>query len=500
MVEGLERRDVPALLSPFAAIDGLPAAPAGRVSYFEGVAGRPLALDAAGLRGSLAGAPLEFTAAADNPLEFALPAPDGTLDRFAVVESPIMEPGLAERFPDIKTYRGQGIDDPAATMRFSVTPLGFHAQVRSPEGSWYIDPYFHLETGVYISYSRDDLGPAPAWECHGALDPLAPAPMFAAPVDLVAARDGGDAEDTATHQACGCGACLAAATVAGSSGVAVAAAREPGGGPIGAELNRSGTQLRTYRTVVAATGEYTAFHGGTVAAGQAAIVVAMNRLNQIYESELSIRMVLVANNSSVVYTNAATDPYTNNDGVAMLSQNQTTLDSIIGNANYDIGHVFSTGGGGVAYRGSVGVNNIKAGGVTGLPSPIGDAFYVDYVAHEMGHQYGGNHTFNTPVAGSARNAATAYEPGSGSTIQAYAGITPPDDLQPNSDPYFAFISLEEIINHVGNVIPTVGTRTATGNLVPTVDAGPSTFVIPAQTPFELTATGADANGDTLNYS
>jgi hypothetical protein len=457
-----------------------------------------LTVDDPMLRSILATAPLEFTPAAANPLELALPMPDGSFDRFAVVESPIMEPGLAAQFPDIKTFRGQGLDDPTATVRFDVTPAGFRAQVLSPEGSWYIDPFYHLDTSLYLSYSRDAMGEAPEWQCHGALDPLNPSPLFAAPVDLAESRGAGDTQDLETHQGCNCGLCQTAAVAGSASGVVTAAAR-PDGGKMGAEPLRSGTVLRTYRAAVAATGEYTAFHGGTVALGQAAIVTAMNRINGIYESELAIRMVLVANNSSLVFTNAATDPYTNNDGGAMLGQNQTTVDSIIGNANYDIGHVFSTGGGGVAFLRSVGVDNIKAGGVTGQSAPIGDPFTVDYVAHEIGHQFGGNHTFNTS-ASSQRRAATAYEPGSGSTIMAYAGITPPDNLQPNSDPYFHFISLEEILAHVDVNIPNVGTRTATGNIVPTVSAGPSTYVIPTGTPFELTASGSDANGDTVTYS
>lgn len=416
---------------------------------------RTFGLDAADVTASLAQAPLEFTAAAARPIEISIPAPDGSVARFAVVETSVMDPALAAQFPDIKTYRGVGIDDPNASIRISNTSLGFEAQVLSPKGAFYIDPYWHNSTTTYASYYGTDasLDAKRSMNCLGA---------------------------------------LTAGVTASSVASAAAAA------PVGTAARPSGTVLRTYRTAVATTGEYTAFFGGTVAAGQAAVVAAINRVTGVYESEMSIRLTLVANNSSLIFTNASTDPYTNASVGTMLGQNQTTLTNVIGSANYDIGHVFGTGDGGVASLGSVGQTSRKAQGVTGGPSPVGDNFWIDYVAHEMGHQFGANHTFNTSQDPN-RITSTAYEPGSGSTIMAYAGIEGNEDIQPHSDPYFAFISQEEIVQYVDNSIPSIGVRTNTGNLLPVVEAG-ANYTIPDQTPFALTAVGSDGNGDNLTYS
>ena len=405
-----------------------------------------------------------------------------------------MHPDLAAQFPNIKTYRGQGIDQPAASIRLDYTEHGFHAQVLSPDGKYYIDPYFHLQTDLYMSYYKRDL----IVDVENANFSEA---VYSDTGDLLYSHERHDLDGADEHHD-----------------------DEPHAEPFPAKIQLGeipddnvspgsnppslappfGTQLRTYQTAVAATGEYTQFWGGTVSAGLSAIVTAINRVTGIYETDVAVRLELVPNNHLLVYTNGATDPYTNNNGFTMLGQNQTTVDAVIGNANYDVGHVFSTGGGGVAYLGVIGQTGAKAGGVTGLPSPVGDAFYVDYVAHEFGHQFGANHTFNgdsSNCSGGNRNGSTAYEPGSGSTIMGYSGICGNDNLQFFADAMFHSASIDEIRTEVTTGTgQSSATITNTGNTIPVVSAG-ANYIIPDQTPFELTATGSDANGNSsLTYS
>jgi len=413
---------------------------------------RTVALDAAVLRDVLSRAPLEFTPAAAGTATFLeLPWPDGGARTFRIDESPIMAPELAAQFPALKTYSGQGVDDPTASLRFDWTPQGFHAMVLSADGTVYVDPYAPGNITNYISYyKRDYRRPAGQTFTCGVTD------------------------------------------------TASAAADRQYGGPY---QPAHGTTLRTYRLALAATGEYTAFYGGTVNGALNGIVTSMNRVNGLYERDLAVRMVLVANETSIIYTNGNTDPYTNNNGSTMLGQNQSNLDAVIGTANYDIGHVFSTGGGGVATLNGPCNGATKARGVTGSPSPSGDGFDVDYVAHEMGHQFGADHTFNGTTGscgGGNRSAAHAYEPGSGTTIMAYAGICGAEDLQPHSDDDFHADSQTAIIAFITGAGNTCAVSPATGNTPPVPDAG-ADYTIPQSTPFTLTGSATDANGDSLTY-
>ncbi len=233
-----------------------------------------------------------------------------------------------------------------------------------------------------------------------------------------------------------------------------------------------------------------------------AVVNTINRINQVYEAEVAVRLILVANTNLIFYYNAASDPYTNTSGD--LNTNQTTITNIIGSANYDIGHLFGTGGGGVAGLGVVCSNSNKARGLTGSQTPVGDPFTIDYVAHEMGHQFRGNHTFagNISSCGNGnRNDATSFEPGSGSSIMAYAGICSGINVQNNSDATFHAISLSEIKTFI-----LTGTGSSCDQIVSSfINSSPTittqnNYSIPISTPFVLTLNATDPNGNQMTYA
>jgi subtilisin-like proprotein convertase family protein len=387
-----------------------------------------------------------------------IPMPNGTSANFRIWESATVAPELAAQFPLLKTYTGQGITDPTATIKLDWTEFGFHAMILSSvTGSYFIDP-FDVQTKVnYISYFKTD---------------FTKADKFLEVRPIKKNKKKGVIASTDNVQA---GACV-------------------------------GVQLRTYRLAVACTHEYAIAATGlatpTVAQTLAKIVTTVNRVNGVYEKELSVRLVLIANNSLIVFPTAAGDPFTGNDAPnTLIDESQTVIDARIGNANYDIGHTFSTGGGGLAGLGVVCITGQKASGITGSTQPVGDPYDIDYVAHEMGHQFGGEHTFNSSndFCGGNGSSTANSEPGSGTTIMAYAGICFPDNLQNNSDAYFNAISFDQITDYAvlgsGNGC---AVRTATGNTAPVVNAGVD-YNIPLSTPFILTGSATDANNDALTY-
>lgn len=403
-----------------------------------------------------------------------LPAPDGSLQAFRVVESPMMAEALAQQFPDIKTYSIQGLTDPRATGKLDFNTYGFHANIRSvTQGDYFIDPYATDNIQDYIVYYTSDFAkdpahvipeagliPEDAHEHHGERKGVE---------DEKKNAEGGEALKTANAP------CI-------------------------------GDRLRTYRLAVACTGEYaqaaTGSSNPTVAQVLSRVVTTVNRVNSVYETEVAVRLELIANNSDILYTNPSTDPFSgNNNAGVLIQESQSVINGQIGAANYDVGHTFSTGGGGLAQLGSV-CTTSKARGITGSPSPVGDPYDIDYVAHELGHQFRGNHTFNGNAGSCAgnRNAATSVEPGSGITIMAYAGLCGGGNLGSNSIPYFHAVSFDEMVNFVTSGSgSSCGVSTTTGNNAPVVSAG-STYTIPKLTPFELKGSATDADGDPLTYS
>ena len=403
------------------------------------------------LNSLLATAPQRFTTPSNAIIEF--PTSNGEIQKFRVYEASVLDALLQAQYPTIRSYTAQGIDDPSAIARFSYSDSGLNVMISSANyGTIYIDPYTK-DLNQYISYATNSLP-----------------------------------EDSRSFE------CLVQDTLQDEV--------------VLSPLNADDGKLRTYRLALACTGEYAQYHlnnqgipsSATDEVKKAAVLTAMNtamtRINGVFEKEIALTMVIIANNTEIIFLNAGSDPYTNNNGGAMLGQNQSTINSIIGAANYDIGHVFSTGGGGIASLGSV-CGSVKAQGVTGLPQPIGDDFYINYVAHEMGHQFRANHTQNNSCN---RNNATSMEPGSASTIMGYAGICSPN-VQSDSDAYFHAISIQEMWGFIsilgGSACPV---ETNTGNAPPTADAGLD-FTIPRTTPFILKGIATDPDTeDVLSHN
>lgn len=389
----------------------------------------------------------------------SLPTPEGSSRDFFLWEESMMEPGLAEKYPQIKTFSGYQAGKKGVTVKLDYTEFGFHAMVFDDAGVYFIDPYSNLNDGFYSAYYKRDYSRSVGSFMHCEVN---------------------DDPTLVTELA------------------------EQGA----VQLRTSGTVLRTFRLALACTGEYAVAVAGvnpTKAGVLSKMVTTMNRVNGVYEREVAVHMNLIANNDTLIFLDGTTDPFSNNNsGSTLLNEIQGVVDPRIGTANYDMGHVFSTGGGGVAMLQSVCSSNQKARGVTGQSNPVGDAFDIDYVAHEMGHQFGGQHTFNANTGSCNGNgsSSSAYEPGAGTTIMAYAGICGAiDNLQPHSDPYFHARSLEQINSFLVSANGATCASTSTlNNTPPALPSFTASYTIPMLTPFELSAPAVtDTDHDTLSY-
>ncbi len=401
-------------------------------------------LNAQSLEQALVNTPLRNDLSSSSNVIVSFPNAEGVFERFRIYESTTMHPDLAARFPEIKSYKGQGIDDPSAVIFFSMSHLGFQSmRLSATKPATFIEAITE-DVSTYAVFSRDQkINMNDDFECS-----VTESMNKILSSDNMAYRNADD-------------------------GI-----------------------LRNYRLAVSATGEYTNYHGGTVADALAAINQTMVRVNGIFEIDFNVNMTLIANTDDVIFTNTATDPYGNTTG-NYNSELQSELTSTIGEANYDIGHLFANlqNNGNAGCIGCVCVNGQKGSGWTSATVPEGDFFDVDYVSHEMGHQFGANHTW---TFGGNEGTNVQVEPGSGTTIMSYAGITGATDVEPNVTPNFHAVSIEQVTDYVKST--SCQTETITGNAVPVVNAG-SNYTIPNGTAFILegSATDADTPSNQLTY-
>ncbi len=395
-----------------------------------------------------------------------LPLPNGSFADFKLTPERVVAVELAEKYPQISTFIGHQVGAQQNSGRFDITPNGFHGMFRIAGELVFIEPSASFlqvneqqaesrnseSQSLYISYYRKDAKQQPNFQRIALLPPKV------LNVDVTSQNK-----------------------------------------PVARSAVTQST-IRTYRLAISAAGEYTAYHGGTVEKGLAALVTLVNRLNDVYQRDLSIKLELVANNDLLIFTDKDTDPFANTSDDGEI--NTGIIDGLIGSDQYDIGHIVSTGGGGLAVLGAVCRPSVKADGVTGDLNPINDSFYIDYVAHEIGHQFGANHTFNGTEGACIGNrvSSAAYEPGSASTIMSYAGLCGSQNLQNYSDAVFHAKSIEQVNEYITiSAGADCGSNATQANNLPVVNAG-NDFTIPARTPFVLTGSASDADNDILSYS
>lgn len=404
------------------------------------------------LLGSLRGAPRQSPRVNIHlsPNVVELPLGDGRIERFRVIEAPILDEALQAQRPHIRTFLIQGLDDPTATGRIGLTIRGFHGIVLKTDRVSHVFRVDPARPDDYVAvYAHHRIGEPGEFGCQA----------IPHPEGLI-----GEARDDEE----------------------------------GLEIAQTGRFVRRYRVIVSSTGELTQLLGG-IPQAEARIVELLNPVVAIYERDFAMSMTLVAFN---VQDDPVNDDFRNGASVNnnLLQDNINSLNRRFGSGAYDVGHVLCPGGGGVAFLRATCTSN-KGGGVSGA-SGRDNVYHIGVLAHEFGHQFGANHSFNSTVSpcGSNRNSSTAYEPGSGSTIMAYPGLCGTDNVVSNFDLYFHTISYSETLSWRNSTGGTCGTQIDSGNNPPTVNPGPNR-TIPRNTPFVLSAIGSDPDPqDVLTYT
>jgi subtilisin-like proprotein convertase family protein len=413
-------------------------------------------VDLPALKSHLKNAPLELNGSRSvSEFKVEMPDSEGNMETFVVYEAPSMEPGLAEKFPDIKSYKGYSTHSKLSQIRFAVSERGIHAVINAAKGEVYIDPYATQNATEHIVYYTKDY-----------IDDSYKN------INLCGLEDAGNPERQ--HF------------------------RPPG------TRSAPAVEIRVYRAAVACTGEWGA-RRGTVAACIADINAMITRLNMIYEKDLAVRFVLITDNDKLIHLDGATDPYdTPTEGLKLVGVNTGKLNAIISSSAYDIGHVLSTctDVGGVAQISSLCQSN-KGNGVTCHRSESISVVVTRIVAHEIGHQFNASHSWNNcPSSATQRSPGTAFEPGSGSTIMSYAGACGVDNVIADNEDYFHVGSLEQMFSKTLSTGNAYGCaqKIITTNRVPVITMPTKTYTIPVLTPFEIQASATDEDNDALTYT
>lgn len=405
-------------------------------------------LDVQKMKNYLLNAPDEFSG--KDGIQLTLPLGDGTFEEFAVYSSQTMEKELADKYPQIRSYVGKS--NSSNIVHLGYDSRGFYAYMEVNDVEFIIDNYKQGNDKLYSAYRKYDF-PSEIWnsfECGN--------------------------KDEHHHY---------------SSDKA-----------FGRSANES-VSFRTFRIAIAASTQYCARFGGTTVGVMEEINKAVNRINLIYRRDLASSLIIIANNEVLIDTNS--NFFSNGKPDLMIDENplffQTkglTLD------DFDIGHVLGTNGGGLAQLYSLCAPSwSRARGVSTWASVFGDPFYVNIVAHELGHQFGSPHSFNNCNNGGNENEPTGFEPGSGHTIMSYHGLCNSDNVAGESIDMYNFYSLEVIYENLTN-----GNASGCGEIVNNVNTRPSVTIIspdaltiPIGTPFKLVGQGTDnETQELLTYS